>query len=460
VPTVEELTEILSDPSKFFILATCFEREGGLYPHEYQSRLLNDESKRIAMRVCRQGGKSLAVAVKATYNCIMRDNYRVLIISPTREQTSILFRKITDFIRENTWMFDLIEWCTKTRMKFKNGSEIFTTAANSVRGYSPHLLIIDEAAFVIDDFYMAAEPTLAATNGQLILISTPFGTTGRFHNAFSNRDYSIYHVPGTKIPHISKDFLEQKRAEILENEFLQEYMAEFIEEADTYFPKRIITASIGDYVMLREPDKNFTADYFLGVDIARYGTDETVFVISYRKRNTTEDTIRVIHIEATSKKPLTDTIGRIKLLHKEWNFTKIYIDETSLGGGVVDVLVEAKLPIVPITFNKKCESSSNPGDSNKEAMYKNLKWMMEKNAEIREWNFKYRDKIKPMVLEIPNDNKLINQLAELKYEYSSGGALSLFTDNERHHDDISDALALSLFAFIRRNREYTGFYVG
>jgi len=408
-------------PELFFTAVT------GLKSCRYQTVFLRDKSQKIAMRVGRQGGKSTVVAVRTVFKAMMNNGHFSLLISPTLEQTGILFRKILRIVNTNPWIKQRIKVQTQTRIYFKNESWIYTTSKDTVRGHTPDELIVDEAAFVPDEVYEAAEPSLAATfdtGGSVVYISTPFGMRGKFYQAFQDSSFSTYHVPSTEIAHVSQQYLKDKEAKCLENEFRQEYLAEFVEDVDTYFPRPLVMSVAGDIEEVKEPREGFL--YFLGVDIARYGMDETVFIVL--EVDPTTSTGQVVEITRTAKKPTTDTMGRIKELHKKWKFRTIYPDETSLGGGVVDVLLEAKLPVKPISFGARAE---NRKESNKEYMYKSLKWLME-NKKIK----------------IPHYHKLINQLVELREDYTASGRL-MVKHPERGHDDYPDALALACLALAK-----------
>ena len=52
-------------------------------------------------------------------------------------------------------------------------------------GFTAHFLIMDEAAAIPDEVYSAATPMLAATNGNLWLLSTPQGPRGFFYDEWA-----------------------------------------------------------------------------------------------------------------------------------------------------------------------------------------------------------------------------------------------------------------------------------
>jgi hypothetical protein len=121
---------------------------------------------------------------------------------------------------------------------------------------------------------------------------------------------------------------------------------------------------------------------------------------------------------------------------------------------------QSRLPIVPITFNKLLDSSSPIRDSNKEAMYKSLKNLLElQRKQAIEKEKGVIDKTVPMIIRIPNIPKLITQLVSLRYEVNAtSGALSIHHE-EGGHDDWADALALSLFRYVK-SRKKLGYSIG
>ncbi|MHA1876735.1 MAG: terminase large subunit domain-containing protein [Promethearchaeota archaeon] len=392
-------------------------------PFEYQRKLLLSNSKRITFRSGRQVGKTTIAAGRAIHHALSHENRQVLIVSPTQRQSSIMFRKIRSLLKHRL-IFDEIESESQTMITFKNGSEIHSLPGNNpdtIRGFSPTKSIVDEAAFVKDELFVALEPSLAATNGGLEMYSSPFGKRGRFYNSFDEEGFEKYHIKSKESPLITDEFLQNARKSKTELEYLQEYEGEFLEEQDTYFSRELILNSIEDLKENYDPEH---CNYYLGVDCARYGLDETVYTIAEIDG---KGIIRIRKIINTSKKPLTDVIGRVKALDEQWKFHGIYIDSSGLGAGAVDSLIEAGLPIKNIQT-----SSGNISDSvqftlqNKEEIYKNLKLIME------------QEKIK-----YPNNDKLIRQMCDLQYEYTEAGHLKLHHP-DKGHDDFPDSLALAV----------------
>jgi len=413
-----------------------FAELSGQKPFYYQINFLKDKHKRINWRSGRQSGKTTSAAVKAIHHALNLDNALVLTIAPTLRQSGLLFRKIRTFIKNHHYLESLVEQDSQTTISFKNGSLIVCLPGNnpdSVRGFSPTLLIIDEAAFVKDDVFIALLPSLAATNGTLIYISTPFGKRGIFYESFNDDSFSHYFVKSKDCPLISEGFLLSMRNLKTELEYLQEYEGEFIEEADTFFTRQLILDTIGECPELEKANPSIArVEYYLGVDCARFGFDETVYTIIQKDQDVDGNyNYTIVYLKSTSKKPLTDIISRVQELHSKFTFRAIYMDESGLGSGAVDVLIEKGLPL----RNLKGEGGISFTLESKEIMYNNLKLLMQQKKLI-----------------IPKNDKLIHQLSDLQYEYTEARHLKIH-HSDGGRDDFPDSLALACLCS-RVNEDY------
>jgi hypothetical protein len=414
----ESVDYILSDIVEFARLFLNFE------PFEYQKKFLRDNSKRISFRSGRQVGKSTLTAIKALYRAILKSDEQIIILSKSKRQSSLLFSKISEMVNTSNLIKQKVIRQTFTMLFFDNGSEIYSLPAgftgDTIRGFSPTLIIIDEAAFVPDEVYIAIEPSLSATDGDLWLLSTPYGKRGRFYDTFLSKGFSNYHIFSYENPLIPKDFLESQLNSMTELDYKQEYEGEFVDEADVYFSKTLVMSGIDEIPELNK--LTVGKIYYLSVDCARFGNDETVYMIGETEAGV-NNSMRIVKIISTSKKPVTDIIGRVKELHSVFKFRAIFMDETGLGGGATDVLKASNLPLqdlngdfAGITFTLK----------NKEEMYKNLKLLLEQSR-----------------IKYPDNDKLILQMSELQYEYSVSGGLKIHHPSSGNiHDDFPDALAL------------------
>jgi len=128
-------------------------------------------------------------------------------------------------------------------------------------------------------------PQLAATNGALILLSTPFGKDHVFYRCFTNRDYWVKIIKSRDCPKITDEILlEAQQLDPLI--FRQEYEVEFLDEATAWFPTALLRERVtDDFVQIPETDillgKHFDGEFYLGGDFGKRGS-HTAFAI-FRK---------------------------------------------------------------------------------------------------------------------------------------------------------------------------------
>ncbi len=115
-----------------------------------------------------------------------------------------------------------------------------------MRGYSVvALLIIDEAARVPDELYVAVRPMLAVSGGRLVALSTPFGRRGWFHREWSQGEgWERVRVTAEDCSRISAEFLTQERASLGDWAYQQEYDCQFVETEDAAFGHDLVRAAL------------------------------------------------------------------------------------------------------------------------------------------------------------------------------------------------------------------------
>lgn len=171
-----------------------------------------------------------------------------------------------------------------------------------------------------------------------------------------------------------------------------------------------------------------TKKRILGVDIARFGDDETVFTVieSQNVRAWAQ-----IYQDGWKHKNLMETTGRIIAMSQEFMCDQVVIDDCGVGGGVTDRLSELKINVVP--FNG-AESPSNPLYANKRS----------------EGFFILRDLIADKRLKLINDSVLLEQLLTIRYKFKSNGEKAILSKDDMRKEGIkspdrADALMMALY---------------
>lgn len=390
---------------------------------DFQAEFADGEGWR-ALRCGRQVGKSRTLAALALHAASTTPDATVLVVAPVQRQSSELFSQVKKEIADSpipaeAWGVDRE---TRTLLGFSNGARIVCLPAGSdgrnIRAFTADLVIVDEAAFVpMAVFEDALEPMLATTDGDLVLASTPFGTRGYFYEACHDAAFEEHYAPMRASPLVDEEFIERQRERKSAMSFSQEVLGEFVEDADGLIPRSHITASVAS----ETPPERLSDPVYLGVDIARFGGDDSVFVSLDAAGN-------VFDLDSTNGMATTDAVGRVKRLHESTGYEQILVDETGLGGGVVDQLQESlgSSVVEGVTFTL----------NSKQDVYGALQSAFEDGA-----------------LSLPDDRSMVQQLAELEYEYTSSGKMKV-SHPEGGHDDYPDALGLANWARVRE--EFSG----
>lgn len=220
----------------------------GFRADAWQETVLRWEGRRLIMNCSRQSGKSTTVAVKALHRALLDPGALVLLVSPSQRQSGELFRKVVDFLDRLEERPALREE-NRLSLRFQNGSRIVSLPGSeaTVRGFSgPALVVEDEASRVDDALFVAIGPMLAVSQGQLILMSTPYGKRGHFYEMWTNggADWERVQVRAVECPRITRAFLDEERRALGDYFFSQEYECEFRDTVDQYLPTALVEAAV------------------------------------------------------------------------------------------------------------------------------------------------------------------------------------------------------------------------
>ena len=389
-------------------------------PFKYQVQLLRDQSKRIVVCAGRQTGKSTVIAAKALHFALTNPNVTVLIVSSTLRQSMLMFDKILSFIESSRILKKSVEWKTRTRIRFTNKSWIIALPCgrygHTLRGFTAHLVILDEAAFMPEEVITnAVLPMIAATNGACWMLSTPWDQEHIFWRAFTSPSWSKHHWTADMNPLISKDYLEEQRQLIGEERFTIEYLAMPVEEQDSYFPVKLIRGAMEDYAVAPEPH---------GIGGYDPGGKDSQAALIVVKEKVFEGSRRIMIIYQLAEKgrSYTEMNAKIADYHKQYPLTKLYVDMTGLGNPIVEHLQEL--------LNKNVVEGVTLSAKVKEEALTNLKILLEQGR-----------------VAIPvDDNALLNALNAITYERTRSGGY-VFDKRKGSYDDLAYALALACIHF-------------
>jgi len=305
----------------------------GIVPNTSQTAIINainnPKYRFVTAAVSRRQGKTYISNIIGQLVCLV-PGANVLLMSPNYALSQISFDLQRNLIKH----FDLE--VTKDNAKDKvielsNGSTIRMGSINqvdSVVGRSYDLIIFDEAALTDgrDAFNVALRPTLDKQNSKAIFISTPRGRNNYFaefyYRGFSDEFPEWCAIKATyhENPRVSESDIVEARKTMSENEFAQEYMADFnVYEGQIWaFNYEHCVANLKDLDVSN-------MDVFAGLDVGY--KDPTAFcVIAFDWDTGVYHLVdEYLSAEKTTEQHATEIQ---KLIHK-WDIDYIYIDSAA-----------------------------------------------------------------------------------------------------------------------------------
>ncbi|MBI1833360.1 MAG: hypothetical protein HYR90_00895 [Candidatus Andersenbacteria bacterium] len=393
--------------------------------------------KRTTVRSCHGAGKTFAAANIGIWHLLAHPDSIVITTAPTfRQVEDVLWREMRQIWAKCSWadMFGATMLTTRLELSEKwYATGISTDEPDKLQGiHAPHVLVIvDEAAGVEEGIFEAIEGIISSEGAKLLLIGNPTNLSGTFYNSFRDPAYAQVHISANDVPNvrsganvipglISREWVQEMKKQWGEDNpiYQARVLGDFPEQgADTLIPLNKIEAAV-DRKIAEDEKGAITA---IGADIARYGTDKTVFVA--RRGNT------VVEIQKHSMKDTMETVGLLYAFMRKHDFPTTRIDEIGVGAGVLDRLREMK--------GVRVEGINVGATARDTDQFRN------KRAELY---WKLREKFMDDQIAIPDDTELMSQLARIKYKFSSTGVQMESKDEMRKRGlgspDVADALTL------------------
>lgn len=220
----------------------------GLAPDPWQADLIRCDARQIAVLCTRRAGKSRAVAARVLPRCLTRPRYRVLVFSPTEDQS----KEFLDYVREMNETVGCpvpLVRESRTELAWANGSVVKAKpdSPRGSRGFTPDLLVIDEGAQVSDELFLSVQPMMVLGRAEMLILSTPFGKRGWFFGIWDDPAklalWRPFKVTAYECPRISPRVLDEHRRTMPPRWFAQEYLCEFNDAVDAVFPRDVIDAA-------------------------------------------------------------------------------------------------------------------------------------------------------------------------------------------------------------------------
>lgn len=324
-------------------------------PVEFK-RLFSDDWRHAVI----EGGRySLKSHTVARFLLLTARSRRVRIACLRQFQKNIAdssYQLLIDLIQQ--YSFTDFAWTNDTITNKRTGSTFIfkgldrnvETTIKSLEGVD--LAWIDEAQTITLKSIRILTPTIRKQGSKIIW------TLNRLTDLDSVISYFITTPPRKDVWHLEVDYRIAQKNGWLSDEILYEieqarinhpedYAHDYLGKALSMSDRNIIQTSQVIAAMGREVDDEGAIE--IGVDVARLGSDRTVFV----KRKGLKEIARVSY----TKKRTTEVCDLLENFVGQDKDVLIKIDDTGVGGGVTDEMIARGYNVIPINFGAK---ASNP----------------------------------------------------------------------------------------------------
>jgi len=449
---------------------------------DWQARALELEARVTTIVAPRQSGKSRSLAVLALWSAFRRREQRVLLVSAGEEAGRRLLAEVRRIATASPLLAGSVVDEQAGFLALSNGSEVRSVPASErqIRGWTVDLLLVDEAAMVPDDLLLGASfPTTAARpDARIVLASSATVASGAFYDHAVRGEQGSEHVRTYRWAladawWISPSTIAAARESMTETRFAAEYEGVFASGADALFSRQALERVTVDYVPSRLAELHGPARYAAGVDWGAT-TDRSALVALGRLPEAGEAVFGVACAErwpagarlvgderdrgvveqiAASPAPfhvLTGESNGLGFPLAQSLFRKVAERPLAHGGGLRRrfVLVD------PVAEDPFRDPPTRPRGLDREALgFATLKIAAHVNAAMKASLYStLRMLVERRQLLLPaSATELRRELELLRVDLSPSGGERIQASSG--HDDLADALALSLGPF-QRVREW------
>lgn len=394
------------------------------------------QDARVVVKSAQGCGKTATLVWLSIYYLLTREDVRVLITAPSSNQLQRVFRSelqkwlskmpkvFRDFIQTKKESFYL------TDVEYQMANLITGSPTNKEAlqgGHSKtYIVMADEASGLEEEIFDTLIGTLGSSDQTaFILTSNPVRNSGRFYEIFQREELSQL---WTKLTFTALESALSK------DSWIEGMKVQYGEDSDNY-KIRVLGefGSFGESQFFTSPSiedaRNNTLEYrdyqnfaiVGGLDVARFGSDKTVFV--------TRQGPKLLDITEFSGLDTMEVSHRALEYIRAHQISLLYIDGIGVGAGVVDRLKQLGAPVKDVVVSM---ASTEP------RLYGNLRTQL--YGKTKEWLQNGAD--------IPNDPDLMTQLTSCSYTYNNKMQLQILGKKEQKKilgvsPDILDSVTLT-----------------
>ena len=326
-----------------------------LYPFQEEMANTISDNRFTVIKTCRQAGKTTTSAAVILWHVLFNESYTIAILAnKLNTAREILSRVQRAYENLPKWLQQGVIVWNKTNIELENGSQIIasSTASSAIRGYSINFLYLDEFAFVPrtiqDDFFTSVYPTIiSGSNTKVVITSTPNGFD-LFYKIWINsvegrNEYQNFMVNWWDVPGRDEEWRQKTIANTSEDQFRQEFDAEFLGSANTLISPNILKILAFIDPLSKHYDSALSVyeepqpgrNYFIVADVSRgVGVDASAFLVY----DVTEMPYKVV---AAYKNNLIEPILYPEIIYqvaKSYSEAFVMIEINDNGQQIADIL--------------------------------------------------------------------------------------------------------------------------
>ncbi len=438
-------------------------------PTAYQDDILNHlgTERRVAVRGPHGIGKTALASWIVLWGILTVDDCKAITTaSAWRQLTKYLWPEIHKWVGRLRWDKIGREPLTRDELltlsiKRSPTCEAFAVASNKadlIEGAHAQrvVYIYDESKAVPDDTFDATEGAFSGAGedtdaeGYALAISTPGEPIGRFYDIHVRKtgyeEWWVRHVTleeAIAAGRISREWAENRKRQwgeksaIYQNRVVGEFASS---DEDGVIPLAWVELANERWRQWEDAGKPLDGPMtVVGVDVARYGDDKTIFALRYGNI--------ITELRKHSKMDTMETTGLVTGVLQKGG--KAVVDVIGIGAGVVDRLRELKMQVEPFTASAKTGLRDKSGEMGfvdvRSAAWWNLREILDPSGSEE--------------IALPPDDELTGDLVAPKWQSMSGGRIKVESKKEirkrlKRSTDCADAVIQAFW------KQYSGWARG
>jgi hypothetical protein len=419
-------------------------------PDDWQAEYILSvrDNQRTAAKACKGPGKSCGMSWAGWWFISCFPNAKGIAISITGDNLrDNLWAEFAFWQKKSPYLSEYFEWTSERISCKESPANWFISArqwskqadqsqqSNTLAGLHGEytIVLIDEAGDIPSSVTAAADASLSTGKvNRIMMAGNPTRSEGPLYEACT-RDRHMW-----SIVEITGDPDDPKRAKRIDINWARQQIEKWGPDnpwvlvnvfgrfppvgSDKLVGPDECSAAARRHLQL--PEYNF-APRVLGVDVARFGDDESVFQVRQGRVAFTPRIYRNLDLAS-----LADQVVGVA---RDEKVDAMFIDGTGVGGGVVDFVRRLGWQVTDVNFGEKAQDESKFENKRAEMWWRMADWIR---------------KTQPV---IPNDPALIQELTAPSYRFNQRGRLVLESKDDMKKRGLpspnrADALGLT-FAY-------------